>query len=97
MIQHSVIFNLNYTPDSPQGYAFFDAAKKLAEIPGVEQFSCLRQTNPKNRFAFGLSMVFASQALYDQYNQHPLHQTFIEQHWIKEVSEFMEIDFQPMH
>jgi hypothetical protein len=40
-------------------------------------------------------MVFASQALYNQYNQHPVHQAFIEQHWLQAVSEFMEIDFTP--
>jgi len=95
MIQHSVIFSLKHHPGSPEERAFFDAARELATIPGVEQFSCLRQISPKNQFAFGLSMVFASQALYDQYNQHPLHQAFIEQHWLQAVSEFMEIDFTP--
>ena len=96
MIQHSVIFNLKHIPDSPEELVFFEAAQKLATIPGVEQFNCLRQVSPKNRFTFGLSMIFANQAFYDHYNQHPLHQTFIEQYWKKEVSEFMEIDFQPM-
>lgn len=96
MIQHSVIFNLNHAPGSTQEKAFFDAASELATIPGVEQFSCLRQISPKNPFAFGLSMVFANQALYEQYNQHPLHQAFIDQYWTQDVSEFMEIDFQHM-
>jgi Stress responsive A/B Barrel Domain len=94
MIQHSVLFNLNHTPHSPEEQGFFDAARKLATIPGVEQFSCLRQISPKNQFTFGLSMVFASQELYDHYNQHPLHRAFIDQYWLKEVSEFMEIDFE---
>ena len=96
MIQHSVIFNLIHTLDSPQQHDFFKAARQLATIPGVEQFVCLRQVNPKNKFVYGLSMVFANEAVYEQYNQHPLHQAFIEQHWVKEVTEFMEIDFLPM-
>jgi quinol monooxygenase YgiN len=96
MIQHSVIFTLKHAPGSIQEQAFFEAVRKLATIPGVGQFSCLRQISPKNQFAFGLSMVFASQDEYDQYNQHPLHQAFVEQYWINEVTEFMEIDFQPL-
>ncbi|UFH51940.1 Dabb family protein [Spirosoma sp. KNUC1025] len=96
MIQHSVIFNLKHTPGSTQEQAFFDAARQLATIPGVEQFVCLRQVSPKNPFSFGLSMVFVNQAVYDQYNQHPLHQAFIEQHWLTEVIDFMEIDYLPL-
>jgi hypothetical protein len=37
------MFSLKHTPKSREERAFFDAARELATIPGVGQFSCLRQ------------------------------------------------------
>ena len=93
-IRHGVIFKLKHQRGSKEETDFLNAAKKLAGIPGVEKFECLRQVSKKNKFEFGISMEFASQALYDQYNVHPDHTAFVQQRWMKEVEDFMEIDFE---
>ncbi|HEY5916341.1 MAG TPA: Dabb family protein [Chryseolinea sp.] len=93
-VRHSVIFKLKHAKGSAEEQEFFNAAKKLAAIPGVEKFECLKQTSKKNKFEFGISMEFASQQLYDQYNNHPEHTAFVQQRWMKDVEDFMEIDFE---
>ena len=93
-IRHTVIFSLTHRPGSVEEQDFLQAARKLAAIPGVEKFECLRQISPKNTFAFGLSMEFANQRAYDGYNQHPDHVAFVQQRWLKEVTDFLEIDYQ---
>jgi heme-degrading monooxygenase HmoA len=93
-IRHSVIFKLKYAKGSAEERDFFNAAKKLAAIPGVEKFECLKQVSEKNKFEFGISMEFASQQLYVQYSNHPEHTAFVQQRWLKEVEDFMEIDFE---
>lgn len=95
-IQHSVIFKLKCAKDSAEEQDFFKAAKKLANIPGVEKFECLKQISRKNKFEYGLSMEFANQELYDQYNNHPDHVAFIQQNWLPSVTDFMEIDYEPL-
>ena len=95
-IRHGVIFKLKHQKSSAEERDFLNAAKKLAGIPGVEKFECLRQTSKKNKFDFGISMEFANQQLYDQYNAHPDHVAFVQQRWMKEVEDFMEIDFELM-
>jgi heme-degrading monooxygenase HmoA len=93
-IRHSVIFKLKHPKGSSEERDFFNAAKKLAAIPGVEKFECLKQVSKKNKFEFGISMEFASQQLYHQYSNHPEHTAFVQQRWMKEVEDFMEIDFE---
>ena len=93
-IRHSVIFKLKHPQGSTAERDFFDAAKKLAAIPGVEKFECLKQVSKKNKFEFGISMEFASQHLYDQYSNHPEHTAFVQQRWLRDVEDFMEIDFE---
>jgi hypothetical protein len=39
-------------------------------------------------------MVFANQADYTTYNNHPDHVAFVQNRWLKEVSDFLEIDFE---
>jgi len=39
-------------------------------------------------------MDFSSQPAYDQYNQHPDHIAFVQNVWLKEVKDFMEIDYE---
>ncbi|MBO0952657.1 Dabb family protein [Fibrella forsythiae] len=94
MITHTVFFTLKHPSDSTEANQFFDAARELAAIPGVQQFTCLKQISPKNKFDFGLSMVFDTQALYDQYTNHPDHTRFVAQYWTSNVADFMEIDYQ---
>jgi hypothetical protein len=93
-IRHTVVFKLKHESGSAQEKAFLDAAKKLAAIPGVEKFECLKQISKKNKFAFGLSMEFADQQAYDRYNTHPDHTAFVQTRWLNEVEDFMEIDYQ---
>ena len=39
-------------------------------------------------------MEFADAAVYDAYSDHPVHVQFVEERWIPEVEEFMEIDYE---
>jgi heme-degrading monooxygenase HmoA len=96
MVRHSVIFKLKHPMDSTEVKAFFIAAKKLAEIPGVQKFECLKQTSRENKFEYGISMEFDSNELYDQYSNHPDHVKFVQEYWLKEVEDFLEIDFEPL-
>ena len=56
----------------------------------------MKQISKKNKFEFGVSMEFANQHAYDQYNTHPDHVAFVQNRWIKEVDDFLEIDFEPL-
>jgi quinol monooxygenase YgiN len=95
MIRHTVVFRLKHSPGSAAERDFLTAACELAKIPGVQKFECLRQTSTKNPFTFGLSMEFADAAACASYSDHPDHTAFVQQRWIPEVAEFMEIDYTP--
>lgn len=95
MIHHFVIFSLRYDRHSAEEKAFFDAANRLAAIEGVKNFKRLLQVSKKNNYSFGLAMDFETEAAYDFYNHHPIHQAFIEKYWIPAVTDFLEIDYQP--
>jgi hypothetical protein len=97
MIRHTVVFNLENKENSKEALEFFDALKRLVAIPGVQKFECLRQIGKKNNFEFGLSMEFENAGQYQQYSNHPDHNLFVELYWVKEVKEFMEIDFEPLN
>ena len=92
-IIHSVFFKLKHQPGSAAELSFYAEASKLAQIPGVENFQWLKELSPKNGFDYGLSMRFANQAAYDRYNQHPDHVAFVENVWIPNVADFLEIDY----
>jgi hypothetical protein len=96
MIRHTVAFRLHHAPGSAEEGDFLAAGRALADIPGVTAFEQLRQTSPKNDFAFGFSMEFADQAAYDGYNEHPTHTAFVEERWVSEVADFLEIDYTPL-
>ncbi|MGC5772370.1 Dabb family protein [Paenibacillus pabuli] len=92
-IKHMVTFTLYAGKDTPEAEAFLkESEAALATIPGVEQFEVLRQISEKNEFDYSFSMVFADQAAYDAYNNHPVHRKYVEERWEKEVSRFQEID-----
>jgi hypothetical protein len=40
-------------------------------------------------------MEFADQRAYDAYSNHPAHNRFVQDRWIPEVDEFVEIDYVP--
>lgn len=92
-IRHTVSFTLHHPAGSDEERDFLAAAEKLGEIPGVEAFEILAEVSPKNDFRFGISMEFADQAAYEGYNGHPEHVAFVEQRWLKEVADFLEIDY----
>lgn len=73
---------------------FLDEAKKLSLIPGVQKFECLREIGKKNDFNFGLSMEFEDMDAYDAYNNHPAHHSFVENVWVPQVVDYIEIDFE---
>lgn len=95
MIRHTVAFRLNHVAHSESERSFLQAACELAKIDGVLKFECLRQTSAKNPFSFGLSMEFVNQEAYQFYCDHPDHVAFVQQRWLPEVAEFMEIDYIP--
>jgi hypothetical protein len=92
-IRHTVSFTLRHPTGSPAEREFLDAARRLGEIPGVESFDVLAEISPKNAFRFGISMEFADQAAYEAYNQHPDHVRFVQERWLNEVEDFLEIDY----
>ena len=93
-IQHMVIFNLLYEEGSAEARIFLEDGKRiLSAIPVVKSFQAFQQVSIKNNFQYGFSMVFANQEDYTTYNNHPDHVAFVQERWMKEVSEFLEIDF----
>jgi hypothetical protein len=93
-IQHMVIFDLKHERGSAAEAGFLaDGKAILTRIPVVHDFRVLDQVSPKNDYNFGFSMVFANKADYETYNNHPDHQSFVENRWKKEVARFLEIDF----
>jgi heme-degrading monooxygenase HmoA len=92
-IRHTVAFTLAHEEGSAEEREFLAAAALLAEIPGVEAFEVLREVSPKNGFRFGLSMEFADRAAYDGYNEHPAHVAFVQERWLPEVGDFLEVDY----
>lgn len=96
MIRHTVAFRLVHPPGSAAERDFLATARELAAIPGVERFEQLAQTSAKNDFTFGFSMEFADAAAYDDYNQHPAHTRFVQERWVPEVADFLELDYQPL-
>jgi heme-degrading monooxygenase HmoA len=92
MIRHIVPFRLKHTHSSIEEADFLAANRKLADIPGVEQFELLRQVSPKNDLDFCVSMAFANRAACQAYNDHPDHVAFVQTRWLPEVADFMEID-----
>ncbi len=92
-IIHSVVFKLKHPAGSAEEKSFLEAIVRLADIPGVENLKLMKEISKKNHFDYGLSMEFASQEAYDAYNNHPNHTAFVQNRWLKEVEDFMEIDY----
>jgi hypothetical protein len=92
-IRHTVAFALAHPEGSAAERDFLEAAGRLAAIPGVEAFELLAEVSPKNGYRFALSMEFADRAAYDGYNEHPDHLRFVQDRWLAEVSDFLELDY----
>ena len=95
-IRHTVVFTLAHAPGSPEEADFLATASRLKEIPGVEGFEILRETSPKNAYRFGISMEFAGPEAYAAYNEHPDHVRFVNDRWLPEVSDFLEVDYETL-
>jgi heme-degrading monooxygenase HmoA len=90
-IRHTVVFTPTHAPGSEAEANFLAAAARLENIPGVEAFEILRE---KNAYRFGISMEFADRAAYASYNEHPDHVRFVQERWLPEVADFLEIDYE---
>jgi hypothetical protein len=91
-IRHTVTFALAHPTDSDAEADFLEAAERLATIPGVEAFELLAEVSA-NAYRFGISMEFADRAAYDGYSNHPDHVRFVQERWLAEVTDFLEIDY----
>jgi hypothetical protein len=94
MIRHTVTFKLKHQKGSTKESDFLNRAKKLSSLPKVQKFECLKEIGKKNDFDFGLSMEFQNMSDYEEYNHHPDHISFVENIWIPEVIDFIEIDYE---
>ena len=92
-IRHTVTFTLVHSEGSADERDFLEAAERLADIPGVEAFELLAEVSSKNGYRFGISMEFADRPAYDRYNAHSDHVRFVQERWLSEVSEFLELDY----
>jgi len=93
-IQHTVVFRLIHPAGSPQAAAFLaDGRALLSSIPGVQQFDVKRQVSVKSDLTHQFTMLFADDAAYQSYNEHPTHVSFVSERWLPEVAEFQEYDF----
>jgi heme-degrading monooxygenase HmoA len=92
-IRHTVAFTLGHPEGSTAERDFLEAAARLATIPGVEEFELLAEVSPKNGYRFAISMEFADRHAYDRYNEHPAHVRFVQERWLSEVSDFLELDY----
>ena len=95
-IRHTVVFTLAHPEGSPEEADFLATGAQLAAIPGVEAFEILRETSPKNDYRFGISMEFAGPGEYVAYNEHPDHVRFVEERWLPEVADFLEVDYEAL-
>lgn len=96
MIIHTVVFKLKHAKGSSDENNFLAAVSRLASIPGVYNLQSFRQIGKKNNFDFGLSMEFETMDAYQAYNRHGDHQGFIQNFWVGNVEDFMEIDYEPL-
>lgn len=90
MIQHTVTFRLNAEAD---GGTFFARARELGDLPGVQDFEVLQQVGQKNEFTHALTMNFTDQESYDGYNNHVAHLAFVNDVWLPNVADFLELDY----
>lgn len=92
-IKHMVIFNLKDNKQANADYFLDNSRKILSNIPGVKDFEVSKQVSVKNNFQYGFSMFFENQDMYKAYNEHTDHTDYVKSIWLKDVEEFMEIDF----
>lgn len=67
---------------------------KLSVIPDVQKFEVLKQISQKNKFEYGISIEFENQEQYDSYSNYPSHIYFIQNFWMNNIEDFLEIDYE---
>lgn len=87
------MFKLKHAEGSKEEKNFLEKSLELSKIKGVNSFSLRKQISKKNPYSYQLYMIFNSQKDYDFYNNHPDHQAYVKNLWLKEVAEFQEADF----
>ena len=92
-IRHTVAFTLVHPRGSEEEQDFLAAAAALENVPGVEAFELLAEVSPKNDYRFGIAMEFADRQAYERYNNDPAHVQFVQERWLSEVSDFLELDY----
>jgi hypothetical protein len=92
-IPHTVAFTPVHPPGSEGESDFLQEAELLATIPDVEAFELLAEVSPENGYRFGISMEFADRPAYERYTRAPDHVRFVQERWLSEVSEFLELDY----
>lgn len=96
VIRHTVAFKLKHPKGSPEEQAFLTASEKLSTIAVVKNFEAFKETSEKNDFDYFFYMEFESEEDYDVYNAHPDHVEFVEKYWVKDVENFIEIDYEAL-
>lgn len=97
MITHIVILWLK-EEQADKRAELLEGAAPLTEIPGVLEFRAgvsipSERAAVDDTFAVGLSMTFADQAAADTYQNHPLHQAFVENYVKPLTSRILVYDF----
>ena len=95
MITHTVFFRLKHEKGSVEEKTLIQKALELGSISTVRNLRYVKEISPKNDFDHGLVMEFEDQNGYDTYNNHPDHQNFVQNVWLKEVEDFLELDHVP--
>ena len=93
MITHSFYFKLKHDKGSAEEKSLIQKALNLGSIATVRNLRYVKEVSPKNNFDHGLVMQFEDQEGYDTYNNHPDHQDFVQNVWLKEVDDFIEVDY----
>jgi Stress responsive A/B Barrel Domain len=56
----------------------------------------VRRIGARNAFALGVVFTFAGEAAHRAYKANPLHDRLVQERWIPEVEEFLEIDYEAL-
>lgn|GEM_PF-732195 len=92
-IHHTVAFKLKHDKGSKNEKEFLKRSiEMLSSLEGVENFEVRKQISEKNDFDYELTMDFASIGAYEEYNNHPIHQSYVHDIWLKQVENFLEKD-----
>ncbi len=96
-IRHMVVFKLKHAKGSAEEAKFLqDSEEVLGAIPFVQHYAQCVEVSPKNGFDYVFSFEFANNEDYQSYNVHPDHVKYVQERWLPEVADFMEIDLQEM-